>query len=176
MMWLAILQWEVKSLKTFFERTESFLSSTNDVDENKVVVELSNILDENANGTENQRHHGNKRRHGNPLEWLQEVQCGSENRVGEAASSKFLTKGVNNPAPMMLSARSEHGGRRAAVPQSADRGAMRPTVDTSSKFVNNNFNPASPMLGSRSEHGGIGTIMPQSANRGAMRRELVYEP
>ena len=35
------------------------------------------------------------RKHENPLEWIHEIQCESENKIGESASSKFLTKGVS---------------------------------------------------------------------------------
>lgn len=116
---------------SFLRRDDSISSISDaplDKESKKVVVEVSENLSGKVRKSSPRKY---KRRNSDPLEWIHTLQCGSENKVGEAASSKFLTKGVTPKAHVTFVDSSLRGGnssrslKELIMSQSADRGAMR---------------------------------------------------
>jgi len=64
-------------------------------EEKKVIVEIIENLGRKGSKTARRNI---RRKRGEALEWIHNLQNGSENQVGEAASSKFLTKGISPEA------------------------------------------------------------------------------
>lgn len=102
------------------------------------------------------------------LEWLQGVQCDSENRVGEAASSKFLTKGVTTTVGGGSNSNSKHVVGGSVVGSPYDRRHRGATA------AGRGGSGGRKQPGSRFNLAGNKGIVPQSVDRGMVKRSLVY--
>lgn len=113
----SVLTSSIRSDSALFNTSFTTAAAQEEPDE-QIVMELDQNLDP-------QRNKSSRKRQGrDAMEWLQELQCGSENKVGEAASSKFLTKGFSHQSHGSPVRRSEQEPLKI-VPQSVDRGALR---------------------------------------------------